>query len=188
MLSGAAGRSEAWKHSWHPADLYWTSPRGDTTYTCTRQSLSALAEVLKRWHAATWTWCPWRGSSLTPLKSGNSILLWRCCRFMNLVCQVYWQCRGEFVFLSFIGKCEQLDCYVSISLGIFHVTYRKSKIFACLILQKKYAIELSILNCCGGGVQTLHDNLAQRLRPARGNVSICLWVINHVKGDYIQFH
>lgn len=36
VLSGAEGGSEAWKHSWQPADLYWTSSRSDTTSTpCT---------------------------------------------------------------------------------------------------------------------------------------------------------
>lgn len=74
MLSGTEGGSEAWKHSWHPADLYWTSSRSDTTSTRTQQSLSTLAGPLNRWHATTWTWRPWRGYCHRNL-SGNSILL-----------------------------------------------------------------------------------------------------------------
>lgn len=57
-LSGAEGGSEAWKHSWHLADLYWTFPRSDTSFTRTQQSLSTLA-----WSAEPVTWCPGRGPS-----------------------------------------------------------------------------------------------------------------------------
>lgn len=63
VIRGAEGGSEAWKHSWHPADLYWTSLKSDTASTHTRQSLSTLAGELNPWHAAPWTWRPWRGHS-----------------------------------------------------------------------------------------------------------------------------
>lgn len=89
VLSGAEGGSEAWKHSWHPADLYWTSSRSDTTSNRTQQSLSTLTGPLNRWHATTWTWRPWRGCCHRNL-SGNSTLLPRCCCFRSLVCSVDW--------------------------------------------------------------------------------------------------
>jgi len=74
VLSGTEGGSEAWKHSWHPADLYWTSSRSDTTSTRTEKSWSGRAGPLNRWHATTWTWRPSRQSCHENL-SGNSISL-----------------------------------------------------------------------------------------------------------------
>lgn len=89
VLSGAERGSEAWKHSWHLADLYWTSPRSDTTYAWTKLSLSARAGSLNRWHATSWTWRPWRGCCHGNL-SGNSILLWCCSCLKSSVCLLYW--------------------------------------------------------------------------------------------------